>query len=121
MKRKNKRISMFALTLLLALSAGGWVYIASSLPTIDGEMELSGLEAEVRVLRDEYGVPHIFATSEHDLYFSVGFVHAQDRLWQMEMNRRVAQGRLAEVVGVGALETDRFLRTIGVYERAKSA
>jgi penicillin amidase len=68
----------------------------------------------VEVLRDAQGIPHIFARSERDAQFALGFVHAQDRLWQLEMNRRIASGRLAEVLGAAALDTDRFLRTIGI-------
>ncbi len=107
--------------LFLGLLGGGYFYLQSSLAMIDGEVILDGPEAAIEIRRDTNGVPHIYAQSEHDLHFAVGFVHAQDRLWQMEMNRRIAQGRLAEVVGAGAIEADKFLRTLGVYEAAKSA
>jgi penicillin amidase len=100
--------------------AGAYFYLRQSLPKTDGEIRLAGLGGAVEVLRDRYGIPHIFATSLQDASFALGFVHAQDRLWQMEMSRRVAAGRLAEVVGAGGLETDRFLRTLGVRRAAQA-
>ena len=72
------------------------------------------LQAPVEILYDSMGVPHIFASSMEDLFFAQGYVHAKDRLWQMEMFRRVLQGRLSEIFGEATLDTDRFLRTIGL-------
>jgi len=85
-----------------------------------GEIAVAGLGAPVEILRDRYGIPHIFAQSEADAHFALGFVHAQDRLWRLEMNRRIAAGRLAEVLGPGGLEADRFLRTLGVRRAAQA-
>ena len=113
-----------ALALLLAglAAAGiGWLWLRGSLPQLDGEMPLSGLSAPVEVVRDRHGVPHILAGSEEDALFALGFVHAQDRLWQMEMNRRIGAGRLAEVLGADALDTDRLLRTLGLHRRAEAS
>ncbi len=113
-----------ALALLLAglAAAGvGWLWLRGSLPQFDGEMPLSGLSAPVEVVRDRHGVPHILARSEEDALFALGFVHAQDRLWQMEMNRRIGAGRLAEVLGADALDTDRLLRTLGLHRRAEAS
>jgi len=107
------------LAALLALAAGGgYLYLSGSLPQLDGELRIQGLDAPIEILRDRYGIPHIFAKSAADANFGLGYVHAQDRLWQMEMNRRIAAGRLAEVLGRGALEADRFLRTLGVRRAA---
>lgn len=107
--------------LLAALSlAGAYAYLHRSLPQTKGEIRLAGLGASAEILRDRYGIPHIFASSMEDANFALGFVHAQDRLWQMEMSRRVAAGRLAEIVGVSGLETDRFLRTLGVRRSAEA-
>jgi len=100
--------------------AGAFLYLRQSLPKTEGEIRLAGLAAPVEVLRDRYGIPHIFAASLEDASFALGFVHAQDRLWQMEMSRRIAAGRVAEIVGAGALETDRFLRTLGVRRSAEA-
>lgn len=103
--------------LLLGLAAG-YGYLRLSLPRLEGAVELAGLTAPVEVLRDAYGIPHIFAASGDDAMFGLGYVHAQDRLWQMDMNRRIGSGRLAEAVGPAGLETDRFLRTLGVRRAA---
>src|SRR5687767_1429367 len=99
-------------------AAGGYVYLRQSLPLVEGQISLAGLNGQAEVLRDRFGIPHIFAASLEDAHFALGFVHAQDRLWQMEMNRRIAAGRLAEVVGTPGLETDRFMRTLGVRRAA---
>ncbi|MCX8062805.1 MAG: penicillin acylase family protein, partial [Anaerolineales bacterium] len=82
-------------------------------PKIEGELSLKGLEENVEILRDRWGVPHIYAASAHDLFFAQGFVHAQERLFQMELNRRTAQGQLSELFGEIALDTDRAVRTFG--------
>jgi penicillin amidase len=93
-----------------------------SLSPIDGTLRLKGLREEVRVLRDEWGVPHIFASNTDDLFFAQGFVIAQDRLWQMEIWRRQGEGRTAEVLGAGALPHDRLVRLLkfrGRYDDAE--
>ncbi len=100
--------------------AGAYFYLLQSLPKEEGEIRLGGLERPVDVVRDSFGVPHISAASLDDAIYALGFVHAQDRLWQMEVSRRTAAGRLAEVFGEGALETDRFLRTMGVKRAAQA-
>ena len=82
------------------------------LPQIDGEISVPGLEDEVNVVRDPWGVPHIYAQNLDDLFFAQGFVQAQDRLWQMEMYRRQGEGRLAEILGPEALEHDRLARLL---------
>jgi len=83
------------------------------LPQIDGTLRLPGLIDPVEVLRDRWGVPHLYARHAEDVFFAQGFVHAQDRLWQMELNRRTAAGRLSELFGPVALDTDRAVRTFG--------
>ncbi len=79
----------------------------AALAQLEGSVQLRGLDAPVTVTRDRWGVPHIAAQSTKDLYFAQGFVMAQDRLWQMEMWRRGAEGRLAEVLGPSAVSRDR--------------
>jgi penicillin amidase len=112
---------VFALLVLVVLGvAGGYFHLRQSLPQDEGEVRLPGLAKPVEVLRDAYGVPHITAQSLADAIYALGYVHAQDRLWQMEVNRRTAAGRLAEAFGEGALETDRFLRTLGVRRAAEA-
>jgi penicillin amidase len=102
-------------------AAGGLYYLRSSLPTVEGRIVLSGLGAAVAVTRDANGIPYIMAQSEADAYFALGFVHAQDRLWQMEQQRRLGAGRLAEVFGPAALPGDRFMRTLGLYRAAEQS
>ncbi len=105
-----------ALAVLLVLAAAGlagtWFWIQGSLPELDGELK-AAVAAPVEIARDAEGVPHLFAKSERDGWFAMGYVHAQDRLWQMEFQRRVAQGRLAEFLGELAYDTDRLMRTLG--------
>ena len=107
------------LTLLLLLLLGAFLYLRSSLPKTSGTLTLPGLTAPVEVVRDANAVPHIYAGSREDAYLALGFVHAQDRLFQMDFQRRVGAGRLSEVLGGATLGTDRFLRTLGVYRAAE--
>src|SRR5262245_14707252 len=93
------RIFVVILVVVVATATGVWIWIEESLPKIEGEVRAPGAAAEVDILRDNDGIPHIFAKSERDGWFAMGYVHAQDRLWQMEVQRRVAQGRLSEVFG----------------------
>jgi len=86
-----------------------------AVPDYAGDMELPGLSAPVEVIRDEHAIPHIFAETDADAAFALGVAHAQDRLWQMELFRRVVQGRLAEVFGPPALAADRIIRTLDFY------
>src|SRR5688572_16539690 len=83
-----------------------------SLPLIEGELPLKGLKAEVSVVRDKWGIAHIYAANTDDLVFAQGFIAAQDRLWQMEMWRRAKEGRLAEVLGSRAVARDRVARLL---------
>lgn len=115
-----KRLGQILLVLALASAIAAIWYWQASLAKIDGTIKLSGLTAAVDIVRDAEGIPHIYAKSASDAYFALGFVHAQDRLWQLEMNRRIASGRLAEILGPSALGTDRFLRTLGVSRNAKA-
>jgi penicillin G amidase len=97
-----------------------FVYLQSLKPVLNGTQTLPGLKAEVEVYFDAYGIPHIYAQHEEDAYFALGYVHAQDRLFQMEMLRRAAGGRLAEVLGEDLLKVDKFFRTLGINQFAKA-
>jgi penicillin G amidase len=119
MLRLLRGFFIFIVLLVLAL-LGAYVYLRMSLPKVNGSLTIPGLTESVEIIRDQHAVPHIYAQSEADAYFALGFVHAQDRLWQMEFQRRVGAGRLSEVVGEAALETDKFLRTLGVYRYAEA-
>jgi penicillin amidase len=103
-----------------ALAAGAFGYLLRRpLPALDGEVRLKGLSAPVEIVRDRWGIPHISAREALDAYFGQGFCHAQDRLWQMELTRRLASGRLAEVFGKDALDIDRFQRRVGLHRAAQ--
>jgi len=106
--------------MIVALGVGIAYLYRRPLPQTRGTLRLRGLQAPVEVLRDEWGVPHIYAQNQDDLIFAQGYVHAQDRLWQMELNRRLAHGKLAEIFGAVALDTDRLLRTIGLTRSAEN-
>ena len=124
MTTRLKRLAWGALALvgsIAVVTASALFWLRGSLPEIDGERFLSGIAAPVEVIRDDHGVPHIVAETEEDALFALGFVHAQDRMWQMEMNRRIGEGRLAEVLGSAALDTDRLLRVLGLHYRAKAS
>jgi len=87
--------------------------ITRSFPQVEGQIQVPGLDAPVEVIRDSYGVPHIYANTPHDLFFAQGYVHAQDRFWQMDFWRHIGSGRLTELLGESLLETDQILRTLG--------
>ena len=120
MRRFLRIFALLAALAVLILTAG-YVVLRQSLPRTEGEIRLAGLSGPVEILRDRYGIPHIYAQNAADASFALGYVHAQDRLWQMEMSRRIAAGRLSEVVGAGGLDTDRFLRAIGVRRSAEAS
>lgn len=105
---------------VIVVAVVGFLWLYSSLPQTQGRILLAGLRAPVVVDRDRDGIPHIKAQSDHDAYFALGFVHAQDRLWQMEVTRRIGAGRLAEVVGPSLLTMDKFIRSLGLYRRAET-
>ncbi|EZH81019.1 penicillin amidase [Ectopseudomonas composti] len=111
--------SLTALALVVAATAGGltW-YLHDKQPQRDGELVLAALQAPVTVDYDERGVPHIRAESEADMYRALGFVHAQDRLFQMELLRRLARGELADVLGEKLVPTDRLFRTLEIGRHA---
>jgi penicillin amidase len=102
---------LFAIAVALAGVLGYTVY--RPLPVTAGNLTVPGLRARVEVLRDANGIPHLYAANEHDLFFAQGYVHAQDRFFQMDFWRHVTAGRLAEMFGPGTLSEDRFLRTVG--------
>lgn len=106
----------------LAAGAAGAVYYAAfrqSQPKIRGRMILRGLKGSAEVIRDRWGTPHIFADNRDDLFFALGVVHAQDRLWQMELNRRTVSGTLSEILGEAPLEVDQLMRRAGLHRAAE--
>ena len=110
--------TLTALAVIVAAVAAGGAWYAQGKPLRDGELALEHLQAPVSVRYDERGVPHIQAANEADMYRALGFVHAQDRLFQMEMLRRLARGELAEVLGARLVDTDRMFRTLELRQHA---
>jgi penicillin amidase len=109
---------LIIIIVLVAVFSPSWARrtAAKSFPSIEGEIILGGLDGFVDVYRDPMGVPHIYATTQHDLFFTQGYIHAQDRFWQMDFWRHQGAGRLSELLGSNLVETDQFLRTLG-WER----
>jgi penicillin G amidase len=112
---KLLNLLLWILTVLLAVFIA---YRITTLPKTGGEIALAGLRADSSITRDSHGVVHIRSASHQDAVFSLGFVHGQDRLWQLEMHRRIGRAELAEMLGAPALQTDKFLRTLGVHVNA---
>jgi penicillin G amidase len=111
-------LTLLSLILLLFIAAAIALPILErqSHPKTDGEIRLPGLDGRVDVYRDSFGIPHIYATTQHDLFMAQGYVQAQDRFWQMDMWRHQATGRLSELLGKNTLEIDQYLQTLG-WER----
>ena len=109
-----KLVSLFVLLIIIC----GWIYSTVSQPQYSGELKLNHLSNEVTVYFDDIGVPHINAQNQKDAYIALGYVHAQDRLWQMELMRRIASGRLSEILGKDLVSLDQFFTGLGIEEAA---
>jgi penicillin amidase len=120
---KRLLISLLILLLLIIVGGGGWLYwrARASLPQLEGAIQVAGLSAPVEVLRDARGVPHLRASSLQDLFFAQGYVTAQDRLWQMDLSRRLTEGELSEVFGERTLRLDLDNRTLGFRQVSQRA
>jgi len=116
------RLALWLMLALLALFAGLAAYAFyvahAALPQLDGRLQVRGLTAPVTVTRDSHGVPTIEAASLEDLFFAQGYVTAQDRMWQMDVMRRLGSGELSEVLGRGTLKVDREQRILGLRAAA---
>ncbi len=132
MKKAGKivgRILIGIVILALVAGAGGAFYFKSylpntvapkSFPQIDGEIKVDGLNGTVDIYRDNMGIPHVYATTSHDLFFAQGYIHAQERFWQMDAWRHIGSGRLSEMFGSAQADTDAFLRTLGWRQTAEA-
>jgi penicillin amidase len=111
---------LFVIVAVLALAVAAFRFLVAprAFPQVDGTLQVEGLDGPVDIYRDSYGIPHIYASTEHDLLLANGFVHAQDRFWQMDFQRRLSTGRLSEVLGEGLLDIDRYFRTLGLHRAA---
>ena len=106
---------IIACLVILFLGSGcAAMFLQKGYPTYDGTVLQLSIKREVEIIRDRFGIPHIYANNEHDTLFAQGYVHAQDRLWQMEMNRRLADGRLSEIAGPDLVDVDYFIRILGI-------
>ena len=118
-----KTILLSLLALIVIAVAAGLILLSGikkgALPDYEGEQTLTGLTEEVTVYRDHRGMPHIYAGNDHDLYFAVGYVMAQERLWQMDLIRRATTGRLSEIFGSDYVKTDLFLRSLEMTAKSK--
>ena len=115
-----KKIFFILVALVIVLAIVGFLFVNTLKPDYDGEKELVSLSKEVEVHYDRYGIPHIYAQNEMDAFRSLGYVHAQDRLWQMEVLRRIGTGRLSEIFGSKMLNTDKFLLSLGIDDASKA-
>lgn len=121
MKKKYKiliGILSILFFLIIALIIFGNIIIRKSWPKINGKITINGIQEPVEIIRDKFGVPQIYAKNYKDLLFSQGYVHAQDRLWQMEIDRRLCKGTFSEFIGSATIDLDRYMRTIGLYRGA---
>ncbi|MBN1650341.1 MAG: penicillin acylase family protein [Bacteroidales bacterium] len=112
-----KKFTIISLSILLGLAillVIGWIYLKSTAPVYKGELQLSGLQQEVKITYDEFGVPYIEAQNAHDAYFAMGYTHAQERLFQMEMIRRLSSGKLAEILGPDLIPVDKSMLALGI-------
>jgi len=120
MKKFKKALLIFAsLLLLIALSL--YIYLQTTKPQYEGEVDIKNISKNTEVFFDEYGIPHIYAANQTDAQIVLGYVHAQDRLWQMELLRRIAAGRLSELFGNKVSKTDMFFVGLGIDENSEKA
>ena len=109
-----------AVAIVLASVIAGAAWLVSSLPKTSGHVVVAGISQPVEIIRDRRGVPHIYAADEADAFHALGFVHAQDRLFQMDFTRLAAQGRLSEVIGPALVDSDRFIRMLDLVGQAEA-
>ncbi|TSA38432.1 MAG: penicillin acylase family protein [Porphyromonadaceae bacterium] len=118
-----KKILIILGVILAVVVVGGLIFIGQfktrALPDYNKDVKLSGLTADVTVIRDSFAIPHIYAENEHDLYLAAGYTMAQDRLWQMDLLRRVTQGRLAEIFGKDLVDADMLFRSLRFTEKSR--
>ena len=116
-----KKIALIFISIITILIIGFFVYAQYQKPKYDGELALKNISKTANIYFDDYGIPHIYADNQHDAMVALGYVHAQDRLWQMELLRRIAPGRLSEIFGTRALKNDIFFAGIGINEASEKA
>jgi penicillin G amidase len=121
MSKSLKFVGYVVLSLLLLAALLVAILYFSAQPKTSGTVAVAELKKAVTIYRDQYGVPHIEADNDEDAFFALGYIHAEDRLWQMEFQRHIAQGTLSEMFGQATLNQDKYLRTLGFYRAATTA
>ena len=119
--KKLKKFFFIVLSISLILILVLYFYLLSTKPNYEGELQLKNIEKQTTTYLDDFGVPHIYANSEMDAMVTLGYVHAQDRLWQMELLKRIAPGRLSEIFGSVMLKNDIFFSGLGIDEASEKA
>lgn len=118
---KLKKALLILFTLIIVVALGIYFYLLSTKPQYEGEVDIKNISKNTEVYFDEYGIPHIYADNQKDAQVVLGYVHAQDRLWQMELMRRIASGRLSELFGNKVSKTDKFFAALGIDENSEKA
>ncbi len=113
-----KKILLTLIGILIIALIFGFIYLKNTAPNYSGQISFEGMESVVNVKYDNYGIPHIYADNDEDCYRALGYVHAQDRLFQMEMIRRLSSGRLSEILGESMVDADKYFRTLGIRRMA---
>ena len=121
MMKTLKKILLVLLSFVVVLAVTVLVYGYYLKPKYDGSLQLKNVQKETTVYFDEFGVPHIYASNSKDAMMALGYVHAQDRLWQMEVMRRIAPGRLSEIFGSVTLKNDKLFAGLGIEEASAKA
>jgi len=119
-KHLKRLLVVLLAALVLVLAGGGWWWARQPLPLLDGQLGVSGLKDPVEVLFDGYAVPHVYARDPDDVWFTAGVLHARERLWQMELYRRVTSGRLSEILGEATLPIDKRFLTLNLRAAAEA-
>ncbi|MCL9781145.1 penicillin acylase family protein [Vibrio sp. S4M6] len=117
--KKKALFASLAIFILVVLLLAGWGYLHYILPNKNGDISTNAVTAKTQVVTDKWGIPHIEAQNPHDAYFALGYTMAQDRLFQMDLQRRVAQGELSEILGPSALKVDKMFRTLLIKQQAQ--
>ena len=118
---KLKKVLFVFISILILLALGIYIYLLSTKPQYEGEIKIKNISKNTEVYFDDYGIPHIYADSQKDAQVVLGYVHAQDRLWQMELLRRISAGRLSELFGNSVSKTDKFFIGLGIDENSEKA
>jgi len=119
--KKLKKIALILFAIIILLAVGVYLYLLSTNPQYEGEITIKNISKNTEVYFDNYGIPHIYANNQKEAMTVLGYVHAQDRLWQMELMRRIAPGKLSEIFGNKVVKTDMFFAGLSIDENSEKA